>query len=489
MVKKNNKGFTLIEILSVIIILGILLMISGVSVSKYIKNSQNKTYLSFEKNLKTAANNYMIDCIESNEEDCTIPEYGGSITLTYNELVNKGYSKIIKDPQSNGYCDESYVIVKNQNSSGVKLDYEVCLLCDKYKTDGGCTSNASETYTVKYNANGGTGEMAATICNVGEGCKISNNEFEVAGKYFIEWNTKRDGTGQGYGDGDNVQNITSAGKRIVLYAIWEKYNINEEFFYNGRVQEYTIITDGDYQLEVYGAEGGYRNNRTYASKGGYAIGTVFLEKGTKLYIYVGGNGTNHKGYNGGGNAGYTSIYGGGGTDIRVGTDDLYARLIVAGGGGSVGAPDKKGGDGGGTTGGAATEGRYLSGACSNVACGRGGTQTSGGAGVTNKNNIGYIDTPGKFGTGGKGYSNKYGYGGAGGGGWYGGSGSMPDSVSGDDDRGGGGGSGFIYTPSATVPSEYLLNVKYYLKDASMSVGITSPDSDGDGYVRIRLINN
>lgn len=77
-------------------------------------------------------------------------------------------------------------------------------------------------------------------------------------------------------------------------------------------------------------------------RGGYSEGEIKLTKGTKLYVYVGGRGnhgtstayTAHSGggYNGGGNAGYGGGGGGGATDIRIGGDTLYDRVIVAGGG-------------------------------------------------------------------------------------------------------------------------------------------------------------
>lgn len=76
-----------------------------------------------------------------------------------------------------------------------------------------------------------------------------------------------------------------------------------------------------------------------------------------MYIYVGGtpatNSSNRTavtgGFNGGGN-GYNRYYnstytygqgGGGATDIRIGTDSLYARVIVAGGGGGSASVDAK----------------------------------------------------------------------------------------------------------------------------------------------------
>ena len=46
---KNNKGFTLIEILAVIVLLGMLMSIALVSLSKYVEKSKLNTYLTIAK--------------------------------------------------------------------------------------------------------------------------------------------------------------------------------------------------------------------------------------------------------------------------------------------------------------------------------------------------------------------------------------------------------------------------------------------------------
>lgn len=251
------------------------------------------------------------------------------------------------------------------------------------------------------------------------------------------------------------------------------------YAYTGAKQTVTL-KPGRYKLECWGAQGGYRSSSSYGGLGGYSVGEISLEKQTTLYVYVGGSGNTGKtngGFNGGGKR---STYNGGGgaTDIRVGTDSLYARVIVAGGGGSDGATNRNGMYGGGETGGTATQ-SYGSG-------GGGGTQTAGGTGGNSN--------PGTFGQGGEGKSANSGYAGAGGGGWYGGGGSYPDG-SGDDDRGGGGGSGFVWT-GQNAPSGYLLGAAYYLTNASTKAGNTSftapggsseTGHSGDGYARITCL--
>lgn len=252
--------------------------------------------------------------------------------------------------------------------------------------------------------------------------------------------------------------------------------------YSGSAKQITL-PKGQYKLECWGAQGGYRSASFYGGNGGYSVGTITLTDKTSIFIYVGGSGNTGGtagGFNGGGSR---SSYngGGGGTDIRIGSDSLYARVIVAGGGGSDGASSKTGMYGGGTSGGTTTE-YYGSG-------GGGGTQTAGGAGGNNN--------AGTFGQGGQGLSAMSGYAGAGGGGWYGGGGSYPDS-SGDDDRGGGGGSGYVYTSStaSNYPSGCLLNSSYYLTNTQTIAGntaFTSPTGTsetghtGNGYTRITVI--
>lgn len=133
--KKNTKAFTLIEIIAVIVILGIILLLVSIPVTKYVQNSKMKTYQSHQKELEVAAKDYMIDCISNNEEGCTIPSNGASIVLPYEKLVELGYSKELEDPDSDGYCDKSFVIAENNDSNGVDLNYKSCLICSEYKTD------------------------------------------------------------------------------------------------------------------------------------------------------------------------------------------------------------------------------------------------------------------------------------------------------------------------------------------------------------------
>lgn len=258
------------------------------------------------------------------------------------------------------------------------------------------------------------------------------------------------------------------------------------FDYTGTVQTVTL-PKGIYKLECWGAQGGYSSSNSgievgMGGKGGYSAGTITLNQKTLIYIYTGGvgsisgNGKADGGFPNGGSSWASSTSegaggGGGSSDIRIGTDSLYARVIVAGGGGGGGEDNETGGYGGGETGGTSGSGTP-------------GSQTA---------------PSGYFGIGGH---TSY-DGGGGGGGWYGaypagGQTTPATGSSGSDTSGSPGGSGYVYT-SATAsnyPSGCLLNSSYYLSAAKTIAGNTSFTSptgssetghSGNGYCRITVI--
>ena len=246
-----------------------------------------------------------------------------------------------------------------------------------------------------------------------------------------------------------------------------KINYTTNFAYTGSCTTYTAKSTGYYNLEVWGAQGGNYNTTYVGGLGGYSKGIVHLEKGTTLYVCVGGQPqtvTTTKtavpgGFNGGGNGfnrDYSSTYtygqaGGGATDIRIGQNSLYARVIVAGGG--SGSNNRTSGYAGGGTSGVTGQSGYA------------GTQTSAGTG-------------GSFGQGGSASTsgNNYKYGASGGGGgFYGGGAGTSYSDSTNYDKYSGGGSGYVYTSTtaSSYPSGCLLNSTYYLTASSTTEGINT----------------
>ena len=71
-------------------------------------------------------------------------------------------------------------------------------------------------YTVKFNANGGTGEMKEITAESGSEVSIAANAFTREGWTFGGWNTKSDGTGAPYNDKAKI----TLNADITLYAQW-----------------------------------------------------------------------------------------------------------------------------------------------------------------------------------------------------------------------------------------------------------------------------
>lgn len=250
----------------------------------------------------------------------------------------------------------------------------------------------------------------------------------------------------------------------------------------GEMQQFNL-NKGRYTIRCWGASGGTRSRYNYGSKGGYACGTFENPMMQRVYVYVGGSATYAgtcrqisvefaesmawlAGFNGGGQQTSTSDYrnycciGGGASDIRIGTDSLLSRIIVAGGGGGMGYGSSRAGNGGGETGSNPT----TTGNGTNYGA---GTQTASPTGT-------YTTVVGGFGYGGNSSTVNNGYGGAGGGGWFGGSGTYPDS-SNDNDKAGAGGSGYVLTASSYKPAGYLLDERYYMTDTVLTqAGNTLP---------------
>ncbi len=134
-----KKGFTLVELLAVIIVLAIVLGIAIAAVTGAIGSGQNGVYKNYETTLKSAARNYLIECLEGNIQNssggtCKIPSVGGSIVLKHQELANLDFIDNLTDPKG-GTCNQSYVKVtrKSDVSTNLNFEYQACLVCDNKK--------------------------------------------------------------------------------------------------------------------------------------------------------------------------------------------------------------------------------------------------------------------------------------------------------------------------------------------------------------------
>lgn len=85
------------------------------------------------------------------------------------------------------------------------------------------TANAApNTYTVAYNANGGSGTTASSSHTYNAAKALTANGFSRTGYTFLGWSTNSAATTATYTNGQEVSNLTTTnGGTVTLYAIWQ----------------------------------------------------------------------------------------------------------------------------------------------------------------------------------------------------------------------------------------------------------------------------
>ena len=175
---KNKKGFTLIEILAVITILGILMGIGIVSISRIIAQGKIKHYETAEKNMYLAGQSY------AQTNRAALPKAVGQKTkISLATLVEKNYIQPIKDYSGNECnLEESYVQVFKYSQKD--YSYMPVLKCyDSY--DG--TKDSETTYSPEITASINVDEnKRSATANV----TINGNDKLMSYSYIIYRGTK-----------------------------------------------------------------------------------------------------------------------------------------------------------------------------------------------------------------------------------------------------------------------------------------------------------
>ena len=81
----------------------------------------------------------------------------------------------------------------------------------------------ANTYTIKFNSNGGAGTMSNISATYDVNKNLSANTYTKSGYNFNGWNTKADGSGTTYQNKSSVKNLTTTnGGTVTLYAQWKQ---------------------------------------------------------------------------------------------------------------------------------------------------------------------------------------------------------------------------------------------------------------------------
>ncbi len=124
----NKHGYTMVELLAVIAIIGLLFTIATISYTSLINKSSNTVYENYMDSMHEAVLTYVIDHpIKDNgsEKDATI---------SLSQLISDHKIDYINNPKdSNDKCGNSYIDVNREDINGVtNYKYNVYLICNDY---------------------------------------------------------------------------------------------------------------------------------------------------------------------------------------------------------------------------------------------------------------------------------------------------------------------------------------------------------------------
>jgi uncharacterized repeat protein (TIGR02543 family) len=139
--------------------------------------------------------------------------YGTNLTLSNTRPTRTGYNFVRWNTASNG-SGTSY------NPGGT------------YSNNAAVTLYAiwtPITYTVSYNANGGSGAPGSQTKTYGVNLTLSSTKPTRTGYNFVRWNTAANGSGTNYNSGGTY----SANSAVTLYAIWTPITYTVSYNANG----------------------------------------------------------------------------------------------------------------------------------------------------------------------------------------------------------------------------------------------------------------
>ena len=125
--EKEKRGFTMIELLAVLVILGIIMVIAVPSVVSYLQSARSD-YDQLEESVKTVGQEYFSD------HRSLMPRENGQIfSVNIQDLITEGYTTEILDSDGNDTCTGN-VYVKRLATAD--FEYHACIQCGKTDAEG-----------------------------------------------------------------------------------------------------------------------------------------------------------------------------------------------------------------------------------------------------------------------------------------------------------------------------------------------------------------
>ena len=135
---KQKRGFTMIELLAVLVILGVIMVIAVPSVIGYLQGSRTSYYEELEESVKTTGQEYFSD------HRSLMPRENGQIySVDIKDLISEGYTTEILDSDGNDTCTG---IVYVKRLATADFEYHACIQCGKVDAKGNQEYTSTDTF-------------------------------------------------------------------------------------------------------------------------------------------------------------------------------------------------------------------------------------------------------------------------------------------------------------------------------------------------------
>jgi len=220
----NNKGFTLIEVLTVTIILGVIAIITIPIIDKVIKDSNQRTYQLQVDTIKNAAKSW-----STNNPEHLPAETGDTTTVELRTLKQTGYidMKIINPLTNEFFYDNTYVIITKRynnytyevivsdtpdaNDQVYSESYELVPTISLNNVLPTTTISRGSSYTVSANDITATAKGDKTITDIEidirkNGLQVSTIDTSTSATYIITYKAY------------DIDNLSTSIQRIVIVS-------------------------------------------------------------------------------------------------------------------------------------------------------------------------------------------------------------------------------------------------------------------------------
>lgn len=148
----------------------------------------------------------------------------------------------LTDPTLEGYTFEGWYTGKNY-----KKKANTTVQIKNSKNLSFYAKFTENTYTLQYDANGGTGSMKGIKCVYSQTYTLQGNQFINGDRKFTGWNTDKDGKGTAYVDGAKISKLCARKNgSVILYAQWKKWM----YLFTRIVEVYQLAVSEEYHRSL-----------------------------------------------------------------------------------------------------------------------------------------------------------------------------------------------------------------------------------------------